>query len=151
LLRSIDSTSSINPNLDRSIQDAYKNAIRKAETFIYIENQYFMGSSEYWDPPRPGCINKIPYEICRKIELKIEQNQPFSVYVVMPMFPEGVPGDTAVQELLFWQSCTMKFMYKRLATALSKAGSKKNSSRLYKFFLFRKSRNYKRIRRRCKY
>ena len=31
--------------VDRSVQDAYINAIRRAKNFIYIENQYFLGSS----------------------------------------------------------------------------------------------------------
>ena len=36
--------------IDRSIQDAYIHAIRRARSFIYIENQYFLGSSYCWKP-----------------------------------------------------------------------------------------------------
>jgi phospholipase D1/2 len=32
-----------------SIHTAYVNAIRAAQHFIYIENQYFIGSSFNWD------------------------------------------------------------------------------------------------------
>lgn len=32
-----------------SVQTAYVNAIRGAQHFIYIENQYFLGSSFNWD------------------------------------------------------------------------------------------------------
>jgi len=34
--------------IERSIQDAYIHAIRRARDFIYIENQYFLGSSYAW-------------------------------------------------------------------------------------------------------
>jgi len=36
--------------IDRSIQDAYIHAIRRARSFIYIENQYFLVSSYCWKP-----------------------------------------------------------------------------------------------------
>jgi hypothetical protein len=35
-----------------SIQTAYVTAIRAAQHFIYIENQYFIGSSFHWDSHR---------------------------------------------------------------------------------------------------
>ena len=34
--------------IDKSIQTAYIQAIRSAQHFIYIENQYFLGSSFAW-------------------------------------------------------------------------------------------------------
>lgn len=34
--------------IDKSIQTAYIQAIRSAQHFIYIENQYFLGSSYAW-------------------------------------------------------------------------------------------------------
>lgn len=34
--------------IDKSIQTAYVQAIRSAQHFIYIENQYFLGSSYAW-------------------------------------------------------------------------------------------------------
>jgi hypothetical protein len=34
--------------VDKSIQTAYIQAIRSAQHFIYIENQYFLGSSYAW-------------------------------------------------------------------------------------------------------
>lgn len=37
-----------NLKVDRSIHTAYVKAIRSAQHFIYIENQYFIGSSYYW-------------------------------------------------------------------------------------------------------
>lgn len=42
-------------------------------------------------------------EIALKIANKIKQNERFSVYIVIPMWPEGVPTSTATQRILFWQ------------------------------------------------
>ena len=50
-----------------------------------------------------GADNLVPMELCLKIASKIRTNERFSVYVVIPMWPEGVPTSSAVQEILFWQ------------------------------------------------
>lgn len=42
-------------------------------------------------------------ELALKIASKISANERFSVYIVIPMWPEGVPTSSAVQEILFWQ------------------------------------------------
>ena len=46
----------------------------------------------------------------------------FTVYIVIPMHPEGVATDSAIQEMLFWQKHTMHMMYARVAQALHSAG-----------------------------
>ena len=38
-----------NVMIDMSIHSAYVKAIRAAQKFIYIENQYFLGSSYNWN------------------------------------------------------------------------------------------------------
>ncbi|KAL2650476.1 hypothetical protein R1flu_018604 [Riccia fluitans] len=105
--------------LDRSIQDAYINAIRRAKNFVYIENQYFVGSAFGW-PKSSDCpaINLIPIELARKIVSKIEVNQRFAVYIVMPMWPEAVAESGSVQAILAWTIYTMKMMYKLIGDAL---------------------------------
>lgn len=45
----------------------------------------------------------VPMELALKIASKINANERFSVYIVIPMWPEGVPTSSAVQEILFWQ------------------------------------------------
>ncbi|KAI7745940.1 hypothetical protein M8C21_010614 [Ambrosia artemisiifolia] len=76
--------------VDRSIQKAYIQAIRSAENFIYIENQYFLGSSYAWPSySNTGADHLIPIEIALKIVSKIRGNERFSVYIVIPMWPEG--------------------------------------------------------------
>ncbi|KAJ7297149.1 hypothetical protein O6H91_Y077100 [Diphasiastrum complanatum] len=105
--------------IDRSIQDAYINAIRRAKDFIYIENQYFLGSSFAWDGKQDaGALHLIPREIALKVVNKIEAGERFAVYIVMPMWPEGVPDSPQVQAILDWTRRTMEMMYKSIACAL---------------------------------
>lgn len=42
-------------------------------------------------------------ELALKIASKIRAKERFAVYVVIPMWPEGVPSSSSVQEILFWQ------------------------------------------------
>ncbi|XVF35897.1 hypothetical protein REPUB_Repub19eG0011200 [Reevesia pubescens] len=98
--------------IDKSIQTAYIQAIRSAQHFIYIENQYFIGSSYGWPAYKEaGAENLIPMELALKIASKISANERFAVYVVIPMWPEGVPSSASVQEILFWQGQTIQMMY----------------------------------------
>ncbi|XP_030955257.1 phospholipase D delta-like isoform X2 [Quercus lobata] len=112
-----------NLKVDKSIHAAYVKAIRSAQHFIYIENQYFIGSSYYWPSYKnAGADNLIPMELALKIASKISANESFAVYIVIPLWPEGVPTSASVQEILFWQGQTMAMMYKIVAQALEKAG-----------------------------
>ncbi|XP_073295528.1 phospholipase D delta-like [Primulina huaijiensis] len=102
--------------IDMSIQTAYIQAIRSAQHFIYIENQYFLGSSYAWSSYKnAGADHLIPMELALKIVNKIRANERFCVYVVIPMWPEGNPKDSAMQEILFWQGQTMQMMYEVIA------------------------------------
>ncbi|KAL3845358.1 hypothetical protein ACJIZ3_002761 [Penstemon smallii] len=108
--------------IDRSIQMAYIQAIRSAQHFIYIENQYFLGSSYAWPSYKDaGADNLIPMELALKIASKIKAKERFTVYVVIPMWPEGVPTSASVQEILYWQGQTMQMMYEIIAKELKSA------------------------------
>ncbi|KAH7851166.1 hypothetical protein Vadar_008065 [Vaccinium darrowii] len=105
--------------IDRSIQTAYIQAIRSAHHFIYIENQYFIGSSYAWPSYKEaGADNLIPMELALKIASKIRAKERFAVYVVIPMWPEGDPNSAVMQEILFWQNQTMQMMYGIVAREL---------------------------------
>ncbi|KAL2939199.1 Phospholipase D alpha 1 [Bienertia sinuspersici] len=111
--------------IDRSIQDGYINAIRRAKKFIYIENQYFLGSSYAWKSDQNvdvdvDALHLIPKELSLKIVSKIEAGERFSVYVVIPMWPEGEPESGAVQAILYWQRRTMEMMYADIAAAIQR-------------------------------
>ncbi|KAL8230392.1 hypothetical protein R6Q57_000170 [Mikania cordata] len=113
--------------IDRSIQDAYIQAIRRAKNFIYIENQYFLGSSFAWKSSdinlnEVGALHLIPKELSLKIASKIEAGQKFIVYIVVPMWPEGIPESGSVQAILDWQRRTMEMMYKDVVKALQSKG-----------------------------
>ncbi|KAL3723680.1 hypothetical protein ACJRO7_035793 [Eucalyptus globulus] len=111
--------------VDRSIQTAYIQAIRSAKNFVYIENQYFLGSSYAWPSHNDaGADNLIPMELALKIASKIKANERFAVYIVIPMWPEGDPKSAAVQEILFWQNQTMQMMYRVIASQLKQTSLK---------------------------
>ncbi|MBA0839874.1 hypothetical protein Goarm_005566, partial [Gossypium armourianum] len=127
--------------IDRSIQDAYINAIRRAQNFIYIENQYFLGSSFDWsaddDDIKPEDINAlhlIPKELCLKVVSKIRAGERFTVYAVIPMWPEGIPESGSVQAILDWQRRTMNMMYKEIAQALKSEGRNEDPRNYLTFF-----------------
>ncbi|KAF8047708.1 hypothetical protein N665_2861s0002 [Sinapis alba] len=108
--------------VDMSIHTAYVKAIRSAQHFIYIENQYFLGSSFNWDSrTNIGANNLIPMEIALKIASKIRAREKFAAYIVIPMWPEGNPTDMFMQSILYWQYKTMKMMYQTIYTALVEA------------------------------
>lgn len=125
---------------ERSIQDAYVNAIRRAKNFIYIENQYFLGSSFCWKDLNDaeiedvGATNLIPKELSLKIVSKIQAGERFTVYVVIPMWPEGVPESTSVQAILHWQKRTMEMMYSDVVKALKDKGIEEDPMNYLTFF-----------------
>ncbi|GAA0181624.1 phospholipase [Lithospermum erythrorhizon] len=109
--------------IDMSIHTAYVKAIRAAQHFIYIENQYFLGSSFNWSHYKDlGANNLIPMEIALKIANKIRANERFAAYIVVPMWPEGVPTSGPTQRILFWQHNTMQMMYDVIYKALVEVG-----------------------------
>ncbi|XWS20423.1 hypothetical protein CRYUN_Cryun31cG0099900 [Craigia yunnanensis] len=125
--------------IDRSIQDAYINAIRRAKNYIYIENQYFLGSSFGWSPDdiKPEDINAlhlIPKELSLKIVSKIDAGERFTVYVVVPMWPEGIPESASVQAILDWQKRTMDMMYRDIIQALRAKGIEEDPRNYLTFF-----------------
>ena len=125
--------------IDRSIQDAYINAIRRAKNFIYIENQYFLGSSYGWKSSDIkvediGALHLIPKELSLKIVSKIEAGERFSVYIVIPMWPEGIPESASVQAILDWQRRTMEMMYSDIVEALQRKGIRANPRDYLSFY-----------------
>ena len=109
--------------IEESINRAYVKLIRTAERFIYIENQYFLGSAYAWLEDSDALSHHIvPMEITQKIISKIQARESFHVYVCIPMFPEGDPASMVCQEVLKWQFNTISAMYKRIAMAIEKEG-----------------------------
>nr|GEV69582.1 phospholipase D alpha 4 [Tanacetum cinerariifolium] len=128
VFRSIDHLSvSVNHQqsnfIEQSIHEAYVEAIRRAEKFIYIENQYFIGGCHLWERDQnSGCRNLIPIEIALKVANKIKAKERFAVYILIPMWPEGTPESESVQDILYWTRETMKMMYGLVGDAIRDSG-----------------------------
>lgn len=105
--------------VDNSIHMTNVYHIRRAKHFIYIESQYFMGSSFMWNKDRgTKCGNMIAAEIALKICEKIAAGEPFAVYILLPMWMEGIPQANATQGLLYYQRVTIEAMYQQVEEAL---------------------------------
>ena len=117
----LSSFSNLRGAVQRDIHWDYIYQIGRAKRFIYIENQYFIGSSQWWGDTalrRVRCRNSVPWTIASKIVEKIRQRMEFTVYVVLPLHSEGHPDDSTIQEILFWQRMTVAMIYQRIASAL---------------------------------
>ncbi|CAL4099696.1 unnamed protein product [Meganyctiphanes norvegica] len=122
--------------VDNSLYRAYIHHIRRAKSFIYIENQYFMGSRHMWPDSKDGKAgNLIPLEISIKIEEKIMNNECFVVYIVIPMYPEGEPETDPIQEMLYNQNQTIQMMYSRISKAIANSGRPSAHPQEYLLFL----------------
>lgn len=99
-----------NADFERSIQNSYLRAIGRAERFIHIENQYFIGSGRRWPNPLASIANDIPFALVDRIIKKHAAKQPFHVYVVLPMMPEGAPGDGAYRGIRHLEWNTIAWM-----------------------------------------
>ncbi|WVZ51178.1 hypothetical protein U9M48_002343 [Paspalum notatum var. saurae] len=132
--------------VERSIQDAYIHAIRRARFFIYIESQYFLGSSQWWLPQQDAAAaapeqnlaadatHLVAKELSLKIASKIRAGEWFRVYVVVPMWPEGEPESASTQAILDWQRRTMEMMYRDVALAMQARGIRGNPREYLSFF-----------------
>ncbi|KAL0682091.1 hypothetical protein Bca4012_048938 [Brassica carinata] len=121
VFRSIDSSSV--KGFPKDPKEASGRAIRSAQHFIYIVNQYFLGSSFNWDSNKDlGANNLIPIEMALKIANKIRAREKFAAYIVIPMWPEGAPTSNPIQRILYWQHKTMQMMYQTIHKALMEVG-----------------------------
>ncbi|XBJ22005.1 hypothetical protein VPH35_000460 [Triticum aestivum] len=124
LFRSIDNIDTV--GFPDSMEAAFKAGLLqdKHRSFIYIENQYFIGSSFQWkshdgiDPVDVRACQLIPRELSLKIVRKIEDGERFAVYIVVPMWSEGSPTGRYRQAMLDNQRRTMALMYDDIAVAL---------------------------------
>jgi phospholipase D1/2 len=106
--------------VETSIHKTNIHQIRRAKHFIYIESQYFMGSSFMWgDNRHVKCGNLIAAEVALKICEKIAAREPFAVYILLPMWMEGNPAADATQGLLYFQRMTIEALYKQVDDALN--------------------------------
>jgi len=123
--------------MENSIQHAYIKNIMRAQNYVYIENQYFLGSATMWSDTKYRDIranHHVPRVITEKICEKIRANEEFHVYVVIPLFPEGDPASKPSQTILFWQHLTMEAMYKRIQKELTINSSRRSPTDYLTFY-----------------
>ena len=105
--------------VENTIMRCMVHQIRNAKNFIYMENQYFLGSACDWEEkPDTLAHHIVPTEIAQRIIDKICTGEDFKAYILIPMFPEGLPSDGPIQEILYWQHLTMNAMYKKIAKTI---------------------------------
>ncbi|XP_071557786.1 phospholipase D1 isoform X2 [Temnothorax nylanderi] len=107
VLRSVSSWSAgflDSETVERSIQEAYIQAISKAERYIYIENQFFITLASM----DKGLVkNQIGETLLKRILRAHREGAVFRVFVVMPLLPGfegevGGPSGKALRAITHW-------------------------------------------------
>ncbi|PNP76299.1 hypothetical protein FNYG_10358 [Fusarium nygamai] len=105
MIRSCAEWSSGHP-LERSIQNAYIEAIKNSRFYVYIENQFFITAT---DDKQRVVKNKIGAALVERIIRADHEGTPFHVWVLMPAVPafagdlqdEGALGTRAIMEFQY--------------------------------------------------
>jgi len=104
---------------ENGILTAYKDAVRKARWFIYIENQYFISSSEKWHQSDPHATNEVAEELVNRIIERSISKATFHVTIVIPLYPEtcwkSQKGGWAGRQILSHQYRTFEYMYRAIS------------------------------------
>ena len=126
VVRSIDASSAV---FNRDIQlqlnnkgnvcettthQAYVNAIRGAQRFIYIEQQYFISSAQNWRRTGTNAHNIIAIEIASQIIRHIRAKRRFHVYIIIPLHPDGDPTTTVIQGIMAMQAETISVICRKV-------------------------------------
>jgi phosphatidylserine/phosphatidylglycerophosphate/cardiolipin synthase-like enzyme len=118
-----------NGDTEASIQRSYINAIGNAEKYIYIETQYFITGGSMWG--RSTVANPLALNLGNRAGTLGKAEQPFHIYLLLPMFPEGDPNSSANKAQRQFQWASIRSMAKRLSSESGKPAS----SLLSVFFL----------------
>jgi phospholipase D1/2 len=104
------------------ILQAMCNSIMAAESFIYIENQFFItecGKDRFGETGPAS--NPIGHTIALKIAQAIHAGQPFHVYLVIPEHPEGKLGDAGIKSQAYWAQQAIKHGTESLIIRIQRA------------------------------
>ena len=92
-LRSLGEWSGGIAQTENSIYDQYIRLIQTSKRFVYIENQFFVTSSNHGGQKGEQRIkNAIGHALAQRIAIAHSKKEEFKVYVVIPLMPEG-PGN----------------------------------------------------------
>lgn len=118
-----------NGDSEASIMRSYINSIENAEKYIYIETQYFITGGSMWG--RQTVANPLALNLGNRAGAKGKANEPFHIYLIIPMFPEGDPNSGVNKAQRQFQWASIHSMAKRM----SSESGKPSSSLLSVFFL----------------
>ncbi|KAH9914591.1 phospholipase D/nuclease [Fomitopsis serialis] len=107
---------------EHSVQNAYCQLIMEANHFIYIENQFFISSTQQKDDP---VKNQIAAALVDRILLAARNNQKFKVVIVIPEVPGfagPVKDETSIRTIMAAQYRTMNRGGHSIYEEISKAG-----------------------------
>ncbi|KAI8048754.1 uncharacterized protein B0P05DRAFT_500311 [Gilbertella persicaria] len=131
--------------LEHSIQNAYIDVITQAKHYIYIENQFFITTTEKDD----SFIikNQIGDAIVKRIIRAHDEQEKFKVFVIIPLMP-AFPADLSSKEaatarlVMYYQYISICSGEKSIVEKLKKAGIRAED-----YIRFYSLRSYDRINR----
>ncbi|KAK8734536.1 hypothetical protein OTU49_005869 [Cherax quadricarinatus] len=105
VVRSVGNWSAGQDEDEASIFSAYVDLIRKAEHYIYIENQFFITCGNINE--QKEVTNYIGHEIVERIVQAHKNGEVFRVFIMLPLLPafEGMIGKSsgiAMQYIVYW-------------------------------------------------
>ncbi len=103
---------------EHSILNAYLDLIKKAEHFIYIENQFFITTT---NPAKDDVKNTIGLALAERIIRAHQANQSFKVYVFLPLLP-GFDKMNAIKAVQYYNLRSIKFGQYSIYNMLQKNG-----------------------------
>ncbi|KAI9487461.1 MAG: hypothetical protein EXX96DRAFT_553340 [Benjaminiella poitrasii] len=111
--------------LEHSIQNAYIDVIDRARHYVYIENQFFITTTE--DDPNYVVKNQIGNAMVKRIIRAYEEQEKFRIFVIIPLMPafpaELSSKDAATARLvMYYQYISICSGEKSIFEKLKKAG-----------------------------
>ena len=118
MLRSASDWSAGISNTENSILNAYCELIKKSEHFIYMENQFFITTT---NPAKDGTVrNPIGLAIVDRIKVAHESKQNFRIIILLPLLP-GFDRIHTIKAVQYYNLRSIKFgecsIYKELRRA----------------------------------
>ncbi|KAG2387064.1 hypothetical protein C9374_002099 [Naegleria lovaniensis] len=124
------------PRDEQSVYAAYLYMIDNAKHYIYIENQYFIGSGS------EVAKNVIPEYISRKIVEKMKQREVFRVMILLPSHPEGKLTNPTTQQVMKYTYKTIKHGVNSMYSYIKKHVPGATDSDIENYLSFCTIRNY---------
>eukprot|EP00924_Labyrinthula_sp_SR-Ha-C_P000823 snap_masked-scaffold_7-processed-gene-4.39-mRNA-1 protein AED:1.00 eAED:1.00 QI:0/-1/0/0/-1/1/1/0/928 len=112
-------------NVDNSLLKSLEFLILKAADFIYIETERLTGSIGDLEgiSSKYGGENMIPAILARKICDKMKAREPFHVYLLLSIYPEGDLNDLEVKTKIRIQYNTLSYIFQLIYKIQTQTGT----------------------------